>query len=332
MDLHIYPLLFNPILKERLWGGEKLYKYLDTPKPDTDKNIGECWFISDREDEQVTVANGAYEGLPLNDLVKSYPAKFVGNRHQGSKRFPLIFKYVDAGKRQSLHVHPDEMIARKHPGTESKNEVLYVLDHDDHSEIYAGLRHDRTQLQFRTRVGSNDLEECLQTFPSRNGDAFYIPAGTVHCVGEGNLVMEVIQNSDTTFRVHDWDRECSEGRKRDLQVEEALESIHFKDRTLPLVRADESPITSNRKKDLVRNNKYFKCEEIKLVDEFFSNTSPKTFNIIIPVDSEITISCDAGNYKLVKGQPCLLPAALGAYKVHPETGGTSTILRAMLSM
>ena len=332
MDLHIYPMLFKPIFKNRLWGGEELYNYLDIEKPQTDNPLGECWFISDRELDQTEIANGPYTGQTLEELVKAYPAKFVGNKHKSTDRFPLIVKFIDADKRLSLQVHPDEMTARKYPGSEAKNEVWYIVDHKENAKIFAGLRHDRTQLQFRTRVGTNDVEECLQAFPSRKGDAFYLPAGTVHCLCGGNLVLEIMQNSDTTYRIHDWDRVDNDGNPRELHIEEALDCIHFKDRTLPLVRADESPITANRKKDLVRNNKYFKCEEVKLVDGFFSNTSPKTFHIIIPVDGKITVECQAGELVVAKGQPCLLPAALGSYKVFPEADKDCTFIRTMLSM
>jgi mannose-6-phosphate isomerase len=332
MDLHIYPLLFKPVFKQRLWGGTQLYDFLNLPHEKTEKAVGECWYIADRDDDQTHIANGAYEGLSLNELVSNYPAKFVGSKHRSHEKFPLLLKYIDADKRLSLQVHPDDIIAKKFPGAESKNEVWYVLAHKDNAQIHAGLRHDKTQLQFRTRIGRHDIEECVQAFPSRAGDAFYIPAGTVHCIGGGNLVLEIMQNSDTTFRVHDWARMDEHGDERELHIEQALESIHFKDRTLPLVRADQSPITANRKKDLVRNNKYFKCEEVKLVGKYFSNTSPKTFHVVVPIDSEILISCRAGEYKVAKGQPCLLPAALGDYNILPEDGRTSTVVRAMLSM
>ena len=201
------------------------------------------------------------------------------------------------------------MVAQKHPGSEAKNEVWYIVDHKENSQIYAGLRHDRTQLQFRTRELEKMILKNVFRFSFSKGGCFCLPAGTVHCVGGGNLVLEIMQNSDTTYRIHDWGRVDNDGNPRDLHIEQALECIHFKDETLPLVRADESPVTANRKKELVRNNKYFKCEEVKLVDGFFSNTSPKTFHILIPVDGKITVTCDAGEFSVEKGQPCLLPAA-----------------------
>ncbi|MCM8527083.1 MAG: class I mannose-6-phosphate isomerase, partial [Lentisphaeraceae bacterium] len=232
----------------------------------------------------------------------------------------------------SLQVHPDEVIAKKFPGAEPKNEMWYILDHDDDAQICAGLRFDKTQLQFRTRIGTDKLEECVQTFSSKKGDAYYIAAGTVHSIGGGNLILEVQQNSDTTFRVHDWGRVDLDGKPRQLHVEEALESIHFKDRGLPLIRVDERPVRANKKKSLVRPNKFFTCDELKIVGDFFSKTSEKTFHLLSAVETPFTVKFGNEELEVPKGDTCLLPAALGEYQILPQEGRTLTVIRSKLSM
>lgn len=332
MDLQIYPLLFEPVYKEVIWGGNKISSYTGKNLPETDAPIGEAWIICDREDKQSVVSNGSLAGKTLGELVKTFPGKIVGSRHSSESPFPILVKLIDSRKRLSLQVHPDEVIARKYAEAEPKNEMWYILDHEDGAKIYAGLRFDKTQLQFRTRIGTDKLEECLQTFPSNKGDAYYISAGTVHSIGGGNLILEVQQNSDTAYRVHDWGRAGFNGEPRELHVEKALESIHFKDRGLPLIRVDERPVTANKKKSLVRPNKFFMSEELKIVSDFFSKTSSKTFHLLSAVDTSFTVKYGNGEVLIPKGDTCLLPAGLGEYHIPPLEACDLTVIRTKLSM
>ena len=332
MDLQIYPLLFEPVYKEVIWGGNKISSYTGKKLPEINSPIGEAWNICDRGDKQSVVSNGSLAGKTLGELVRAYPGKIVGSRHSSDQPFPILVKLIDSDKRLSLQVHPDEVIARKFEGAEPKNEMWYILDHEEGAKIFAGLRFDKTQLQFRTRVGTDKLEECLQTFPSNRGDAYYISAGTVHSIGGGNLVLEVQQNSDTTYRVHDWGRVDFNGEPRELHVEKALESIHFKDRGLPLIRVDERPVRANKKKSLVRPNKFFISEELKIVSDFFSKTSDKTFHLLSAVGSSFTIKFGNEELLVPKGETCLLPSALGEYHIPPQESRDLTVIRTKLSM
>ena len=332
MDLQIYPLLFEPVYKEVIWGGNKISSYTGKNLPEKERPIGEVWNICDRGDKQSVVSNGSLAGTSLRELVNEYPGKIVGSRHEPQTPFPILVKLIDSDKRLSLQVHPDEVISRKFEGSEPKNEMWYVLEHEEGAKIFAGLRFDKTQLQFRTRVGTDKLEECLQTFPSHKGDAYYISAGTVHSIGGGNLILEVQQNSDTTFRVHDWGRVDFDGQPRELHVDKALESIHFKDRGLPLIRVDERPVTANKKKSLVRPNKFFMSEELKIVSDFFSKTSDKTFHLLSAVGGSFTVKYGNGEVEVPKGETCLLPSALGEYHIPPKEGEDLTVIRTKLSM
>ena len=331
MDLQVYPLLFEPVYKHMIWGGSKISSEAGLNLKEDELPVGESWLIADRNDGQTVVSNGPHKGLSLSELIEKHPGKIVSSKHRPGDPFPLIIKIIDAGERLSLQVHPDEIVARKYPGSEAKTEMWYVLEHTPGANIYAGLRHDKTQLQFRTRIGTDKIEECLQKFPSRDGDAYYIPSGTVHAIGEGNLILEIHQNSNTTYRVYDWGRVKKDGESRELHVEQALDSIHFKDRTLPLIRCDESTITANKKRNLVRYNKYFNSEELKIISDFFSNTSSKTFHILSAVNSSFSVKYNDGVVKVDKGRSCLLPAALGAYSILAEDEPL-TVIRSMLSM
>lgn len=332
MDLQIYPLLFNPVYKEVIWGGDKISSYTGKNIPETELPVGESWIICDRGEKQSTVVNGPLAGKTLRELVAAWPGRIVGSKHQSEEQFPLLVKLLDSGKRLSLQVHPDEQTSRKYPDAESKNEMWYLLDHEEGAMIYAGLRFDKTQLQFRTRIGTDKLEECLQSFPSHVGDAYWIPAGTVHAIGGGNLILEVQQNSDTTYRVHDWGRVGKDGKPRKLHVDEALECIHFKDRGLPLIRVDETPVTANKKKSLVRPNKFFISDELKIVSEFFSKTSSKSFHLLSAVDHSFVVKFGDNEVEVPRGDTCLLPAALGEYQIIPQENTVLTVIRSKLSM
>ena len=332
MDLQIYPLLFEPVYKEVIWGGNRISSYTGKKVPIGENPVGESWQICDRGDKQCVVTNGSLTGKTLRELVEASPGKIVGSRHESDQPFPIMVKLLDSSERLSLQVHPDEVIAKKYPGSEPKNEMWYMLDHDEGAQICAGLRFDKTQLQFRTRIGTDKLEECVQTFSSNKGDAYYIAAGTVHSIGGGNLILEVQQNSDTTYRVHDWGRVDKDGEPRELHVEEALDCIHFKDRGLPLIRVDERPVRANKKKSLVRPNKFFMSEELKIVSDFFSKTSDKTFHLLSSTGLPFTVKFGNEELLVPKGDTCLLPAALGEYQIQPQTGSTLTVIRSMLSM
>jgi len=336
MNFKAYPLLFKPVYQNKIWGGDKLSRYTAKDIPQNEPPVAESWLICDRDEACSVVVDGEYADMPLRQLVEQWPKEMVSPRHRKEEAFPLIVKLIDAGQRLSLQVHPDEITARKFPGAQTKNELFYVLEHDEGAKIFAGLKHNKTQSQFRGRVNagenSSGIEDCLQVFPSRNGDAYYIPAGTVHSIGAGNLILEIQQNSDTTFRVTDWGRLDPEGKPRRLDTQEALDSIHFKERGLPLVRADESNVYANKKRNLVRPNKYFKVEELKLKSDFFSDTKSKSFHLLTAVDCDFSVKCQAGEFHVAKGESCLLPAALGSYGITPQDSKIYTIMRSMLSM
>lgn len=220
------PLTFEPIFMERMWGGRRLEsEFRKNLLPNT--RIGESWEIVDRLEAQSVVANRPLKGKTLHEL-------WTQNRHDifgdvpGTPRFPLLIKLLDAQERLSLQVHPPEKIAAR-LGGEPKTEFWYVAAADPGAELFLGFRKLITREQFQRALDKGTVEDCVQKIRVKAGDAMFLPGGRLHAVGGGNLLVEIQQNSDTTYRVFDWNRVDATGKPRQLHVDQALQCIDFTD-------------------------------------------------------------------------------------------------------
>lgn len=224
----LYPLVFRPIFKPRIWGGEQLRTVLGKEIP-AGPAIGESWELCDLESDQSVVANGPAAGKTLGQLVEEWGADLLGGCALSEGRFPLLIKFLDAREALSVQVHPDEAFAARRGKTvRVKHEAWYVVDAAPDACIYRGLKDDVTPDGFRRALEAGQVDALLDRIAARKGHAFYLPSGTIHALGGGTLVAEVQTPSDVTFRVFDWNRlDAATGRPRDLHVEEALESMHF---------------------------------------------------------------------------------------------------------
>ncbi len=222
------PLIFSPILKERVWGGDRLGKIAGRDIAEG-ASIGESWDVSDRPDDMSVVACGPNAGRTLGELLKNDREAMLGRAAKGypDGRFPLLIKLLDASATLSVQVHPDDAWAEKQglpdPG---KTEAWYVLHAEPGSAMFMGLRPDVTKDDLARMVEEERVEEALHRVPVRADDVLFCPAGTVHAIGAGLVLIEVQQNSDTTFRLYDWGRRPG-GKPRPLHVEEALEVTAF---------------------------------------------------------------------------------------------------------
>ncbi len=227
MSARVFPLVFEPILKRRIWGGRRLERLGKKLPPDTP--IGESWELADLEQDQSVVRSGPAQGRTLGELVRTWGPDLFGDVELFAGRFPLLIKFLDASQTLSVQVHPDEAMARSLGGSvRVKNEAWYVIDAEPDGAICRGVREGVDRAAFASAVREGRVADCLRRTPVRAGDCHYLPSGTVHALGAGVLVAEIQTPSDTTYRLYDWDRvDPATGRPRELHIEQALECIHF---------------------------------------------------------------------------------------------------------
>jgi len=237
------PLAFEPIFMERIWGGRRLESEFHKKLP-PQKRIGESWEIVDRSEAQSIVAGGPLCGRTLHELWTQEREEIFGDVPD-TPRFPLLIKVLDAQEKLSLQVHPPENVASR-LGGEPKSEFWYVAAADPDAELFLGFREAITRDRFKERLRDGTVIDYIHKIAVQIGDAVFLPAGRVHAIGAGNLLIEIQQNSDTTYRVFDWNRtDPATGTKRDLHVEQAVRSIDFEDVQPNLIQAKSEILISN---------------------------------------------------------------------------------------
>lgn len=226
----LYPLKFTPILKEKIWGGNKIETILKH-KISPMRNCGESWEVSGLVDDESVVSNGFLAENNLNELMEIYLTDMVGekNYEKYGLGFPLLIKFIDAQDNLSVQVHPDDTLAQEKYGQNGKTEMWHVIEADEGAGLYVGFNQKVTEQQYVSAVEAGTLEALLKFYPVKPGDTFMIPAGTVHAIGKGVLLAEIQQPSDITFRIFDWNRVDENGNGRELHTEEALDAIHFEE-------------------------------------------------------------------------------------------------------
>lgn len=223
------PISFRPLFFERVWGGRKLESLFGKNLP-PETLVGESWEIVDRPEAESIVEGGSLNGIGLHALWLEQRENIFGKDYvsHAAPNFPLLIKLLDAREKLSVQVHPPSEAARK-LGGEPKTEMWHVLDAAEGADIYAGLKAGVTRERFEHALADGSVAECLHRMPTRAGDTIFIPSGRIHAIGAGNVILEVQQNSDTTYRVFDWNRVGLDGKPRDLHVEASMLSIDFTD-------------------------------------------------------------------------------------------------------
>jgi mannose-6-phosphate isomerase len=308
------PLLFKPIFQERIWGGRELAELFGKDLP-AGKRIGESWEIVDRPEAQSVVANGPLKGKTLHELWIQDREAIFGNVPK-SERFPLLVKLLDAHEKLSLQVHPPDDVA-KILGGEPKTEFWYVAASEPESEIFVGLRASLTREEFKRALEEKTVEDCVHKIRVKAGDAMFLPAGRLHAVGGGNLLVEIQQNSDTTYRVFDWNRVEEAGKTRTLHIDEALQSIDFN---------DVAPTLEEPKGELLVQHALFEVQKWNL----------DSAREIAPRGHFAIVCCLSGSLRcvdvdLAAGEFFLVPASLQDRQLHPRAKETS-ILRVTIPM
>lgn len=287
--MKVYPIKFNPILKEKIWGGNKLKNVLGK---DTDKsNVGESWEVSDVNGNISIVNNGVYKGLNLKELIKNHKSNFLGthNFENFGYNFPLLIKFLDAQTDLSVQVHPDNDMAKKYHNSFGKTEMWYIMDSDKNADIVLGLKDKNTDPEVLNHINSENVDSIFNREIVTKGDSYFIPAGKIHAIGAGVLAAEIQQTSDITYRVYDWDRTDHTGQKRELHTklaEEATKQFDSNGKSEYILKEND---TSNLSKC-----DYFTTNILNI-----SKTQKKDYNHL---DSFVIFMCVEGDAKVSVGE------------------------------
>lgn len=220
-------LSFEPIYQERVWGGRGLESKLERTLP-SEQPIGESWELVDRPEAQSVVTAGSYSGLSLRELLEKHGPAVMGESWDSQRPFPVLVKWLDCQQRLSLQVHPPTSVAEELNG-EPKTENWYIADAEPSAALIVGLKKGTTREQFEQALKDGTLKSCCHQFPVQAGESIFVESGRMHAIDAGNLILEIQQNSDTTYRVYDWGRLGLDGKPRQLHIEESLACIDFND-------------------------------------------------------------------------------------------------------
>jgi mannose-6-phosphate isomerase len=305
---HPSALTFEPLFQERIWGGRRLADLYGKKLPPS-VTIGESWEIVDRPEAQSVVRHGPLRGKTLHELWMQDRQWIFGNVPDAT-RFPLLVKILDAREKLSLQVHPPEKIAPKLDG-EPKTEFWYVAAADPGAELFVGLRETITRDQFEEALRSGTVAQCVHRIPVKAGDAMFLPAGRLHAVGKGNLLIEIQQNSDTTYRVFDWNRVDSQGKPRQLHIDQALQCIDLNDVRPQLVQTEA---------EVFLHHDLFEIQKWNL----------DSSREIAPLGQFAIVYCLTGKLRcadveLEAGEFCLIPALSQDRSVEPLKKATSLL-------
>ncbi len=313
-----HPLTFEPILQERIWGGGRLSDLFGRPVPEGSR-VGESWELADLPGAASRVRQGPLAGRTLTALRLDDPAGLLGPTFPAGRRFPWLCKLLDAREDLSLQVHPPAALAAA-LGGEPKSELWYVADARPGSRLLAGLRPGVTRDEFAARSRDGTVAGCFHEIPVAPGDVLFLPSGRVHALGAGIVIFEIQQNSDTTYRVFDWNRTGLDGRPRELHLDAALASIDFADFTPRLVPVDTVPEGVNRVRPLARDA-VFHIDHVRADGPVADRRPASTPGVLAAVAGNFDITGGGVTVPIGPGDFCLLPAALGPVDIVPRGAG-----------
>ncbi|XID93190.1 type I phosphomannose isomerase catalytic subunit [Paenibacillaceae bacterium WGS1546] len=322
MSVQPYPVHFQPEFKERVWGGRALEKFgFDVPAG----AIGEGWMIADHPNGVSRATNGAFAGQGLDEIREQVGESWFGSKGAASAngRFPLLIKLLDCNDDLSVQVHPTDTYDRLPKGELGKTEMWYVLDAKPGAKIIYGLKPGVDRAGMAAAIGEGRIMDCLQEVSVKAGDTFYIPAGTVHALCAGVVVAEIQQNSDTTYRLYDYDRPGLDGKPRELHIEDSLNVTAYEGAGAE--RMDTSAAAPGEWLALA-SSPYFKTDKGIVRGPWSLSTTSDSFAVVIVCEGAGTIGWANGLVDAKAGDCFLLPANLGVYTLD----GAMTVLRSVV--
>ena len=306
----IYPLKFIPILKEKIWGGEKLRTILN--KDLHEDNIGESWELSAVEGSESIISNGQYQGISIVDLIEKFPEEILGAAicRSFGKKFPLLFKFIDAKEDLSIQVHPSNQLALDRHSCLGKTEMWYIMDSDPAAELVVGFSRDTDKQTYIDALNNRDLLPLLNEVKVTKGDVFFLETGTIHAIRAGVFLAEIQQSSDITYRVYDWNRKDKNGKARKLHTDLALDAINYN-----ATDAKINYITIENQSNTLVQSPFFTTNIIPLYGEMVVYHEGECFKVYMCVEGsfEIRHKCDTYQYK--RGDTVLIPANMVDFKL-----------------
>jgi mannose-6-phosphate isomerase len=312
----LYPLKFKPIFIEKVWGGNRLKSILNKEIPND--STGESWELSSVEGNISIISNGFLAGNSIEEVIEIYMGDLVGERvfEEFGTVFPLLFKFIDANDVLSVQVHPDDAMAMQKHNAFGKTELWYVVDAESEAYIYAGFQKATTKIDFSKLIADNKVKQSLRLEKVKKGDVFFIPAGLIHATGPGVLFAEIQQTSDLTYRVYDWNRKDSNGKLRELHVDDALEAIHFHKVNSARVKYKTDVDTSSS----INKNEHFIVNKLNLHNSYIGEYNEfDCFTVLMCLSGKARIEYSEGKSEFVgKGETVLIPSVLETIKIIPE--------------
>lgn len=317
------PLRFHPVYQPYIWGGDKLRSHvgrMDTPSG----IVAESWEISDREDGMSVVSEGPLAGKTLRELIEADSEGMLGSSASGGV-FPLLIKVLDAAQTLSVQVHPNDETAAKFGG-EAKTETWYILEAEPDACVYCGVAPGVTAKKFRKAIKENQLEPLLKKIPVQAGDAIFVPGGRVHAIASGCLLLEVQQNSNTTYRIYDWGRVDDKGKGRELHIDQALQvSILEEEEDALTPPKGLKPLAGMPREQIMRSS-YFLLERLRVSGQAVLPPHPTCFQVLFAIDGDLKVSSGGETVEVPAGHSVLLPAAAGEAGLDAH-GGSAHVMR-----
>lgn len=314
MENLLYPLKFQPILKDKIWGGEKLNHYFN--KNSSSKQLGESWEISAVPGDISLVANGRLKGESLQSLLNVYAKDLVGDKNyqRFGKEFPLLIKFIDAKQDLSIQLHPNDELAKSRHNSFGKTEMWYVMQADKDANLIVGFNQKMNKETYLKHLKDKTLTQILNFDKVKEGDTYLIEAGLIHAIGAGVLLAEIQQTSDVTYRVYDWDRVDAQGNERELHNDIAIDAFDFnmKDDFRVDYRKDKNTFNE------MVSCPFFTTNFVEVDSELKKRNVYDSFIIYMCVDGSVEVSTEVSKDVISKGETILVPAAFKDFTLKSE--------------
>ncbi len=305
------PISFTPYYKKVIWGGDRISAYKGGEQ--TSDNIGESWEISAIPGRVSTVDGGEYDGLALTDLIERFGAQLLGDRifKKSNGKFPLLIKLIYARDNLSVQVHPDDKLAMARHNCLGKTEMWYIISAEKDAKIYAGLNKVITPNEYESKVADGTFADVLATHASSPGDVFFIPAGRVHAIGAGNLLAEIQDSSDITYRIFDYNRRDADGNTREIHAELAKDAIDYAVHSDCMPKTPDDSVADAE----IANCRHFKVRRVIVDGEADISFDDDSFTVVLCVKGGVELISDSSRTELMCGHTVLLPAVMNEISV-----------------